>query len=66
MEYTNSQITEIIREYLHSATEQEVMILRLTKMRTQEQIAGALDISVSTVKRIIRRCSAVIFKHFPE
>ena len=66
MEYTNSQIREIISEYVHNARDREIMSMRLIDGMTLEQIAYAMNISVSTVKRTIFKNSYAIFKHVPQ
>ena len=66
MEYSNSQVTKIINEFIHSERDRGIMIQRLTNALTIEQLAEKFEISESTVKRIIGRCSTVIFRHFPE
>ena len=65
MEYGNRQIREIIDEYIHSERDRRIMTERLTNKTTLERIAEMTGVDVSTVKRVIRRCSAEIFKHFP-
>lgn len=66
MEYTNSQIREIICEHVHNMRDREVMQMRLIDGMTLEQIAYAMNISVSTVKRTIFKNSYAIFKHVPQ
>lgn len=66
MEYSRTRILEILNEYIHNRTDRKVMILYLTdRPRSLEQLAEECEISVSTVKRIINRCS-FIYKFFPE
>lgn len=66
MEYSRTRILEILNEYIHNRTDRQVMILYLTdRPRSLEQLAEECEISVSTVKRIINRCS-FIYKYFPE
>lgn len=65
MEYTNSRITEIINEYIHSKRDRGIMTERLTNRTTLEEIAEMYAIDVSTVKRVIKKCSEEIFRHFP-
>lgn len=66
MEYTNSQIREIISEYVHNARDREIMRMRLIEGMTLEQISFEMNISVSTVKRVIFKNSYAIFKHVPQ
>ena len=61
MEYTNSQIRDIIAEYIHSERDRKIMERRLIDGITFERLAEEFDISVSQVKRIIYSGSSVIF-----
>ena len=60
MEYSRTRILEILEEYIHNRQDRQVMILYLTdRPRSLEQLAEETDLSVSTVKRIINRCSYI-------
>lgn len=60
MEYSKTRIIEILEEYIHSRQDRQVMILYLTdRPRSLEQLAEETELSVSTVKRIINRCSFI-------
>ena len=60
MEYSRTQIIEILEEYVHNRQDRQVMILYLTdRPRSLEQLAEETELSVSTVKRIINRCSYI-------
>ena len=60
MEYSKTRILEILEEYIHNRQDRQVMILYLTdRPRSLEQLAEETDLSVSTVKRIINRCSFI-------
>ena len=60
MEYSRTRIIEILEEYIHNRQDRQVMILYLTdRPRSLEQLAEETDLSVSTVKRIINRCSFI-------
>ena len=63
MEYRNSQIREIIAEYLHNQRDRELMGDRLINGMTMERLAEKYELSVSQVKRIVWRNSEMIFKH---
>lgn len=70
MEYTNSQIRELIDEYIHSARDREILYWRLIDGLTYEQIANRYQqehpdnyISVDTVKRAIRKSESKLFSH---
>ena len=65
MEYSKTRILEILEEYIHNRQDRAVMILYLTdRPRSLEQLAEETELSVSTVKRIINRCS-FIYKYLP-
>ena len=60
MEYSRTRIIEILEEYIHNRLDRQVMILYLTdRPRSLEQLAEETDLSVSTVKLIINRCSFI-------
>lgn len=65
MEATRSQIVEVLNEYIHNRKDREVMTVYLTdRPRSLEVLAEECEVSVTTVKRIINRCS-FIYKHLP-
>ena len=66
MEYSNSQIREIIGEFVHSERDREILCRRLIDGVTFERLAEEFEMSVSQVKRIIRKESVNIFRHVPE
>ena len=63
MEYTNSRIREAIAEYIHSERDRRILERRLIDGITFERLAEENDISVSQVKRIIRKGSDTVFRH---
>ena len=65
MECSKTRILEILEEYIHNRQDRQVMIIYLTdRPRSLEELAEETDLSVSTVKRIINRCS-YIWKYLP-
>ena len=66
MEYSNSQMTEIIAEYIHDKRNRSVMLSRMIDNDTIERIAEKYELSVSQVKRIIRKNMDIIFRHMPK
>ena len=66
MEYTNSQIREIIGEYIHSERDRKIMERRLIDGITFEKLAEEVDLSVRRTKTIVYNCQVQIFKHIPE
>ena len=60
------EIVEALEQYIHNRQDRKVMIIYLTDYpNSLENLAEMCDLSVSTVKRIINRCS-YIYKHLPE
>ena len=53
MEYSNSQISALIDEWVHSERDRAIMKRRLIDGLTHERLAEEFDISVRQVKRII-------------
>lgn len=65
MEYTNSQIREIIAEYIHSERDRKIMERRLIDGITFERLAEEFGISVRCTKTIVYKCQVEIFRHIP-
>ena len=66
MEQKASQTREILREYIRNRTDREIMEKYLTDYPgSKERLAEECNVSVSTVKRAINRCS-FIYKYLPE
>ena len=63
MEYSNSRIREIIGEYIHDEKHRKLMARRMIDNVTIERLAEEFDLSVSQVKRIIRKDSEIVFRH---
>lgn len=66
MEYSNSQVREVIGEYIHNARDREIMLRRMIDGITLERLAEEFDMSVSQMKRIIKRESDIVFRHIRE
>lgn len=65
MEYTNSQIREIIAEFIHSERDRKIMERRLIDGITFERLAEEFDLSVRRMKTIVYTCQVEIFRHIP-
>ena len=65
MEYTNSQIREIIGEYIHSERDRKIMERRLIDGITFEHLAEEFGLSVRCTKTIVYKCQVEIFRHIP-
>ena len=65
MEHSRDEIIEVLRQYIHNRQDREIMTVYLTdRPRSLEMLAEICDVSVSTVKRVINRCS-FIYKYLP-
>ena len=62
-DYTNSQISGIIDEYIHSERDRKLLKRRLIDGITYERIAEEFDLSVRQVKTIVYRAEKTIFAH---
>ena len=65
MEYTNSQIREIIAEYVHSERDRRILERRLVDGITFEKLAEEFDMSPRQMKNIIYRLQEQLVKHLP-
>lgn len=63
IEYSNSQISELIDEWIHSERDRNIMKRRLIDGITHERLAEEYDMSVRQIKRIIYRNMDVLSKH---
>ena len=62
MDYTNTQIRDLIKEHIHSERDRKILYRRLVDGVCYEPLAEEFEISVSQVKRIIRRESEILFR----
>lgn len=63
MEYTNSQIREVIAEYIHSERDRRILERRLVDGITFERLAEEFDMSVRQMKNIVYKLQEQLFKH---
>ena len=66
MEYSNSRLHEIVGDYVHDERARRVMLRKYADNATLERIAEEEDMSVSQIKRIIKKHYFTVFKHFGE
>ena len=66
MEYSNSQVREIIGEFIHSERDRKILIRRLIDGITFEQLAEEFDLSVRCTKTIVYKGQEKVFRHIPE
>lgn len=62
MEYTNSQIRELISEHIHSERDRRILYRRLVDGVCYEPLAEEFQLSVTQVKRIIKKESERLFR----
>ena len=66
IEYSNSEITRIINEYIHNERNRKILLRRYVDGITLEALAEEFDLSVKQIKNIIYKNEGVIFKHLEE
>lgn len=66
MEYSNSQIKELIREYIHSQRDRMILYRRLVDGVTFERLAEEFQLSEKQVRTIVHRQERVLFAHVPK
>lgn len=64
MEYTNSRLSEIVGEYVHDERARRILLRKYRDGATLERIAEEEELSVSQVKRIIKKHYYSVFRHF--
>lgn len=62
IEYSNSQISELIDEWIHSERDRAIMKRRLIDGLTYERLAEEFDMSERQIKRIIYKNMDVLSK----
>lgn len=66
MEYSNSRMIEIVKDYVHHSRDRKIMLHKYVDGDTLEKIAEDFELSVSQVKRIIRKNSDIVFRRMKE
>lgn len=62
MEYTNSQIRELIDEHIHSERDRSILKRRFVDGIRFEPLAEEYDLSVQRVKAIVAKAKKRIFR----
>lgn len=62
-EYSNSQIEQIIDDYIHSERDRMILKRRLIDGICYEPLAEEFDLSVRQIKSIIYKCEDLVFRH---
>lgn len=63
MEYTNSQISRVIDEHIHSLRDRAIMKRRFIDGICYEPLAEEFELSTVQIKRIVRREQNRIFRY---
>lgn len=63
MEYTNSQIRELIAEHIHSERDRRILERRLIDGLTFERLAYEFEMSPRQMKTIVHKNEAILFRH---
>ena len=64
MEYSNSRLREIVADFVHDERARRIILRKYQDNATLERIAEEEDLSVSQVKRIIKKHYFSVFCHF--
>lgn len=62
-DYSNTEISHAIDEFIHSSRDREVLKRRLIDGIRFEPLAEEFDLSVRQVKNIVYKGENIIFKH---
>ena len=65
MEYTNSQIRELIAEHIHNSDDRKMLSLRLIDGMTFEAIGFEMGMTTKTVRVRIHRGEEILFSKIP-
>lgn len=61
IEYTNSEISKAIGEYIHSERDRKILHRRLIDGVTYEKLAEEMDMSVRQIKNIVYKSELKLF-----
>lgn len=62
--YSNSQMAELIDEYIHSERDRKILKRRLIDGKTFDELSAEFDLSPRHIKTIVYRQQERLFKHF--
>ena len=65
MEYTNSQIRELVKEHIHSEVDRLLVYDRLVNGYTFDRLSEKYQLDVKTVRKRVHRCEEIVFRHLP-
>lgn len=64
MDLSNSRIREVIEEYVQGERDRRIIERRLIDKIGLERLAEEFQLSDTQVKRIVKKWSIVIFRHY--
>ena len=62
MEYTNSQISELINEYIHSERDRLILFDRFVNGLTFSELSDKFYLSERQIKRIVKKADNILIK----
>lgn len=62
MKYTNSEIINLINEYVHSERDRQIMIERFVNGLTFSELSDKFYLSERQIKRIVKRADVFLLK----
>ena len=63
MEYTNSQIRDLIREHIHSERDRKILFRRLVDGVTFALLAEEFAMSVRQIRTIVHKNEEILYRH---
>ena len=63
IDYTNSEISKLIDEYIHSERDRAILKRRLIDGVCYEPLSEEFDLSPKQVRNIVRKAEQKLFKH---
>ena len=60
--YSNRRFRELVEDWVQGEINRQILLLFYDEDYTQEQVAGTLNVSVSTVKRVCKKYGIPIFR----
>ena len=64
-EYTNSQIRELIAEYIHSERDRRILERRLIDGIVFEKLAEEFELSPRQIRNVVHRSESILFRKMP-
>lgn len=66
IEYTNTQISDLIDEYIHSERDRKILKRRLVDGICYEPLAEEFNLSVKQIKNIVYKNESALFSHIKD